>query len=120
MLTRLGTKGMNEGVSDAEADDRRIHPSIHWWLAPNVNDILRELDNIAKRAKARRLVHRKGNRPIPIANEIKTVYRTPPSQSLPTNWYRKDWYDDLDMYQKHDVKASHPEELPTIVSHYVF
>src|SRR5687768_11751093 len=98
MLTRLDFKAMNEGVSDSEADNRAIHPSIHFWLSPDINSILRELDNIGKRAKAQRLVHHKGNRPLPAADGTKTLYDTRPSPSLPGNWYRRDWYNGLDTY----------------------
>jgi hypothetical protein len=108
---------MNEGISDSEGDNRTLRPSIHWWLSPPISAILRELDNVTKRAKARRLVHRKGNRPLPQKpGETKVLYKTSPSSSLPRNWYRENWYGNLDMYQKHDLKASDPEELPTIVS----
>ena len=60
MLRHLQSSGMNYNITDSESSDRVLQPSVHWWLSPNVIHILEELDTLGKRAKASRLVLRKG------------------------------------------------------------
>lgn len=118
MLTRLQSRGMNYPLTDEESSERMIQPCTHWWLAPEILPILRELDAIRKRAKAQRLLTKRGNRPIPQGTNDKIITDSSPTPYLPQNWYRRDWYDNLTQYQKLDIAASGAtEDLPNIVSH---
>ena len=95
MLQQLQSAGMNYDITDSESSDRVLQPCIHWWLSPDVISILQELDGLGKRAKALRLVPKKGNRPLPQTKNIKTVYDSIMTTSLPKNWYCYEWYESL-------------------------
>src|ERR1700678_3118454 len=65
MLECLHPASMNYDITDSESSDRALQSCTHWWLSPNVISILQELDTLGKRAKASRLVSKKGNRSLP-------------------------------------------------------
>lgn len=117
MLQCLHSAGMNYDVTDSESSDRALQPCIHWWLSPDVISILEELDTLGKRAKALRLVSKKGNRPLPRTNNIKIVYNSTKTTFLPKNWYRHEWYESLCPFEQGDLNCADPETLPSNVSH---
>ena len=119
MLRRLHSAGMNYDLTDSESFEQSLQCSIHWWLSPNVIHILEELDTLGKRAKASRLVLRKGNRTLPLSRmkEIKIVYDSIKTTSLPKNWYRHEWFESLCPFEQADLDCAEPEMLPNIVSH---
>ena len=118
MLTRLQGRGMNYPLTDDESSERMIQPCNHFWLAPEILSILRELDDVRKQARVQRLITRRGNRPIPQGMNIRVIADSSPTPSLPKNWYRQEWYNNLTQYQKLEISASSAtEDLPNIVSH---
>ena len=117
MLECLHPAGMNYDITDSESSDRALQSCTHWWLSPNVISILQELDTLGKRAKASRLVSKKGNRSLPRTKNIKIVYDTTKTASLPNNWYRHEWYESLCPFEQGDLNCADPENLPSIVSH---
>jgi hypothetical protein len=116
MLKRLQSGGMNYDITDSESQDRALQSCIHWWLSPDVISILQELDALGKRAKALRLVSKKGNRPLPRSKDTKIVYNSTKTTSLPKNWYRHEWYESLCLFEQSDLNCADPENLPSIVS----
>ena len=117
MLHCLHSAGMNYDLTDSESSDRALQPCIHWWLSTDVISILRELDTLGKRAKASRLVIRKGNRQLLRTTSIKIIYDSTKTTSLPKNWYRHEWYESLCPFEQSDLNCADPESLPSIVSH---
>lgn len=117
MLQRLHSAGMNYDITDSESSDRVLQPCIHWWLSIDVISILQELDSLGKRAKALRLVSKKGNRPLSRTKNIKTVYDSTKTTYLPKNWYRREWYESLCPFEQGDLNCADPETLPSVVSH---
>jgi hypothetical protein len=117
MLQRLQSAGMNYDITDSESPDRALQSCTHWWLSPDVISILQELDILGKRAKASRLVSKKGNRPLPRTKNIKIVSDSTKVTSLPKNWYRHEWYESLCPFEQGDLNCADPENLPSIVSH---
>lgn len=117
MLQRLQSAGMNYDITDSESSDRALQSCTHWWLSTDVISILHELDTLGKRANALKLVSKKGNRPLPRTKTTKIVYDTPKTTSLPSNWYRHEWYESLCPFERSDLKCVDPENLPSIVSH---
>ena len=117
MLQCLQSGGMNFDLTDSESSDRAVQSCVHWWLSPHVISILQELDTLGKRAKASRLVSKKGNRPLPWNQSNKIVYNSPKVTSLPKNWYRHEWYESLCPFEQSDLNCADPESLPNIVSH---
>ena len=120
MLQHLHATGMNYDITDSESSDRALQPCTHWWLSDDVISILQELDTLRKRAKASRLVSRKGNRPLPRTKNITQVYDSIKTTSLPKNWYRCEWYECLCPFEQGDLSCADPETLPSIVSHLNF
>lgn len=120
MLQRLHSAGMNYDITDSESPDRAVQPCKHWWLSDDVISILQELDTLGKRAKASRLVSRKGNRPLPRTKIIKLVYDSAKTTCLPKNWYCREWYEGLCPFEQGDLDCADPENLPNIVSHPLF
>ena len=120
MLRRLQSSGMNYDITDSESSDRVLQPSVHWWLSPNVISILQGLDTLGKRAKSSKLVSRKGNQPLLQMKNVKTVYNSTKTISLPKNWYRHEWYETLCPFEQNDLNCDRPENLPNIVSHLNF
>jgi hypothetical protein len=122
MLKRLHSAGMNYDITDSESPDRALQSCIHWWLSTDVISILQELDTLGKRAKASRLVSKKGNRPLPRSKDTssKIVYNSTKTTSLPKNWYRHEWYETLCPFEQGDLNCADPENLPSIVSHLNF
>lgn len=120
MLERLHSAGMNYDITDSESSDRALQSCTHWWLSPDVIAILQELDTLGKRAKASRLVSRKGNRALPRTKNIKIVYDSIKTTSLPKNWYRREWYESLCSFEQGDLNCADPENVPSIVSHSKF
>lgn len=117
MLTRLQSRGMNYPLTDEESSERMVQSCTHWWLAPEILPILRELDTVRKRAKAQRLLSKRGNRPLPEGTNDRIIIDSSPTPYLPQNWYRQEWYDNLTQYQKLDIAASEAtENFPNIVS----
>jgi hypothetical protein len=117
MLARLSTKGMNGSLTDSEAVERVLRPCRQRWLAPEIFPILEALDELGKRAKARRLKTRRGNRPLPqTASHRVLIVDGTAVTSLPRNWYHPDWYTSLDSFEKIDLQATDVEVLPDIVS----
>ena len=55
MLTLLSGRGMNPPETDTEEPTKLMHACIHWWLAPEIDGILSEIDGIARQAKTRAL-----------------------------------------------------------------
>jgi hypothetical protein len=117
MLRHLHPAGMNYDITDSESSGRTLQPCTHWWLSADVISILQELDTLGKRAKASRLVSKKGNRPLPRTKNIKIVYDSTKTTSLPKNWYRHEWYESLCPFEQVDLNCADPESLPSIVSH---
>jgi hypothetical protein len=117
MLQHLHSAGMNYDMTDSESSDRALQSCMHWWLSPDVISILQELDTLGKRAKASRLVTKKGNRPLPRTKNTKIVYDSTKTASLPKNWYRHEWYESLCPFEQGDLDCADPENLPRIVSH---
>jgi hypothetical protein len=117
MLQHLHSAGMNYDITDSESPDRALQSCVHWWLSRDVISILEELDTLGKRAKASRLVSKKGNRPLPRTKNTKTVYDTTKTTTLPKNWYRHDWYESLCTFEQGDLNCADPESLPSVVSH---
>ena len=117
MLQRLHSVGMNCDITDSESSDRTLQPCTHWWLSADVISILQELDTLGKRAKSSRLVSKKGNRPLPRTKNIKIIYDSTKTASLPKNWYRHEWYESLCPFEQGDLNCADPENLPSIVSH---
>jgi len=118
MLQLLQSAGMNYDITDSESSDRALQTCVHWWLSPEVISILQELDTLGKRAKASRLVSKKGNRPLPRTKDInKVVYDSTKTTTLPKNWYRHEWYESLCPFERGDLNCADPENLPSIVSH---
>jgi hypothetical protein len=115
MLHRLHSAGMNYDMTDSESPDRALQPCTHWWLSPDVISILQELDTLGKRAKASRLVSRKGNRPLPRTNNTKIIYDSIKTTFLPKNWYHREWYEGLCPFEQGDLDCVEPEILPNIV-----
>jgi hypothetical protein len=111
---------MNYDITDSESEDRALQSCTHWWLSTDVISILQELDTLGKRAKASRLVSKKGNRPLPRSKDSKIVYNSITTTSLPKNWYRHEWYETLCPFEQSDLNCADPENLPSIVSHLVF
>lgn len=116
MLRRLHSAGMNYDMTDSESSERALQPCTHWWLSDDVITILQELDALGKRAKAKRLVTRKGNRPLPLTKNIKFVYDSTKTTGLPKNWYRREWYESLCPFEQGDLDCADPETLPNLVS----
>jgi hypothetical protein len=117
MLQHLHSAGMNYDITDSESSERALQSCTHWWLSPNVIHILQELDTLGKRAKASRLVVKKGNRPLSRTKKTKIVYDSIKTTSLPKNWYRHEWYENLCPFEQGDLDCAEPENLPNIVSH---
>ena len=117
MLELLCSAGMNYDITDSESPDRALQSCVHWWLSPDVISILEELDTLGKRAKASRLVTKKGNRPLPRTKNIKIIYDATKTTTLPKNWYRHEWYETLCPFEQGDLDCADPENLPSIVSH---
>ena len=117
MLQHLHSAGMNYDITDSESPDRALQSCVHWWLSPDMISILEELDTLGKRAKASRLVVKKGNRPLPRTKNNKIVYDTTKTATLPKNWYRHEWYESLCPFEQGDLNCAGPENLPSIVSH---
>jgi hypothetical protein len=115
-LERLTPNGMNYPITDSESPDRAVQPCVHWWLAPELTVILNELDALSKRAKAQRLIARKGNRSLPQTNNVKEILDSRPTRSLPINWYRPEWYKGLNTFQKVDLRSRKADELVDIVN----
>jgi hypothetical protein len=117
MLLRLSSKGMNGSLTDSESPERVLRPCRQRWLAPEVFPILEALDELGKRAKARRLKTRKGNRPLPVTGLQRVIIVDgTPVPYLPRNWYHIGWYATLDSFQKTDLMAADVKDLPDIVS----
>lgn len=117
MLRRLHAAGMNCDITDSESSDRALQSCRHWWLSDDVISLLQELDTLGKRAKALRLVSRKGNRPLPRTKNVKIIYDSTKTTHLPKNWYRHEWYEGLCPFEQGDLDCADPETLPSIVSH---
>ena len=115
MLYRLHSTGMNYDITDSESPDRALQPCTHWWLSPDVISILQELDTVRNRAKASRLISKKGNRPLPRTKSTKIIYDSTKTASLPKNWYRCEWYEGLCPFEQGDLNCADPENLPSIV-----
>jgi hypothetical protein len=111
---------MNYDMTDSESSDRALQSCTHWWLSDDVISILQELDTLGKRAKALRLVARKGNRPLPQTTNNKFVYDSTKTTGLPKNWYRREWYESLCPFEQGDLDCADPEILPSIVCHLNF
>ena len=79
--------------------------------------ILQELDTLGKQSKALRLLSKKGNWPLPWTKNIKIVYDSTKTTSLPKNWYHCKWYESLCPFEQGDLNCADPENLPSIVSH---
>lgn len=118
MLESLGNAGMNCPLSDIEDSiDRELQRCEHFWLSPEILILFETLDSIGKRAQNAKLTTRKGNRPLRVNNKpAKRVLNSPITPSLPKNWYREEWYNHLDLYQKTDLKTAKTKALPDIVS----
>lgn len=118
MLESLGNGGMNYPLSDSEDSiDRELQHCEHFWLSTEILNLFEALDLIERRAQNSKLKPRRGNRPLRINNKpAKRVLDSPPTSSLPKNWYREEWYTHLDLYQKTDLDAAKIKALPDIVS----
>jgi hypothetical protein len=117
MLEGLGNGGMNYPLSDSDSIDKELQRCEHFWISPEILNIFDELDLIDRRAQNSKLTRRRGNRPLRINNKpAKRVLDSPVTQSLPKNWYREEWYNHLDLYQKTDLEAAKIKALPDIVS----
>ena len=117
MLQHLHSAGMNYDITDLESSDRALQSCTHWWLSADVISILQKLDTLRKQAKASRLVSKKGNWPLPWTKNIKIVYDSTMTTSLPKNWYCHEWYESLCPFEQGDLNCADPENLPSIVSH---
>ena len=89
----------------------------HFWLSTEIINLFEALDMIERRARNSKLITRRGNRPLPINKKpAKRVLDSPVTPSLPRNWYREEWYNHLDLYQKTDLKVAKNKALPDMVS----
>src|ERR1700735_467370 len=118
MLESLGNGGMNYPLSDSEDSvDKELQRCEHFWLTPEILILFETLDLIGKRARAAKFTTRRGNRPLRVNNKpAKKILDSPVTPSLPKNWYREEWYNHLDLYQKTDLRAAKTKTLPDIVS----
>jgi len=118
MLESLGNGGMNCPLSDSEdSTDKELQRCEHFWISIEILSLFEVLDLTEKRAKNSRFITRKGNRPLRINNKpAKRILDSPVTPLLPKNWYREEWYDRLDLYQKTDLRAAKIKALPDIVS----
>jgi hypothetical protein len=117
MLESLGNAGMNSPLSDSDSIDKDLQRCEHFWLSPEILSLFEALDSIHRRAQNSKLTRRRGNRPLRINNKpAKIVLDSPVTPSLPKNWYREEWYNRLDLYQKTDLEAAKIKVLPDIVS----
>jgi hypothetical protein len=115
MLECLRGRGMNIPLTDDESSERAVQPCTHWWLSPEILPILHGLDDIRKQGKKRQLLPKIGNRPLHQTNEVQTIWHSPPTPSLPKNWYRPEWYTQLDKSQQIELRPTAAEDLPNIV-----
>jgi hypothetical protein len=122
MLESLGNGGMNYPLSDTEDSmDKELQRCEHFWLSPEILNLFDALDFIERRARNSRLTTRRGNRPLRINNKpAKRVLDSPVTPFLPKNWYREEWYNHLDLFQKTDLAATKEKALPDIVSSFMF
>jgi hypothetical protein len=118
MLESLGNGGMNCPLSDSEDSiDKGLQRCEHFWLSTEIISLFEGLDAIGRRAQVSKLITRRGNRPLRISNKpVKRVLDSPVTPLLPRNWYRVEWYNHLDLYQKTDLGAAENKDLPDIVS----
>jgi hypothetical protein len=118
MLENLGNGGMNCPLSDSEDSiDKELQRCEHFWLSTEIISLFEVLDSIERRAHASKLITRRGNRPLRINNKpVKRVLDSPVTPSLPRNWYREEWYNHLDLYERIDIRAAKNKALPDIVS----
>ena len=118
MLENLGSSGMNCPLSDSEDSiDKELQPCEHFWLTPEILNLFEALDLIERRARNSKITTQRGNWHLRINKKpAKRVLDSPVTPSLPKNWYREEWYNHLDLYQKTDLKAAKIKPLPNIVS----
>jgi hypothetical protein len=120
MLKSLGNGGINCLLSDLEdLIDKELQrcEHFHFWLSTEIISLFEALDSIERRAHILKLKIQRGNWPLCINNKpVKRVLDSPVTPSLLRNWYREEWYNHLDLYQKTDVKAVKNKVLPDIVS----
>ena len=118
MLESLGNSGMIYPLLDLEDSiDKELQHCEHFWLSTEIISLFEALDLIGRRAQNSKFITRRGNRPLRINNKpVKRVLDSPVTPALPRNWYREEWYNHLDLYQKTDLKAAKNKAFPDIVS----
>jgi hypothetical protein len=118
MLKSLGNGGMNCPLSDSEDSiNKELQRCDHFWISTEIISLFEALDLIERRARLSKIITRRGNRPLRINNKpVKRVLDSPVTPLLPGNWYREQWYNHLDLYEKTDLKAAENKVLPDIVS----
>lgn len=112
---------MNAPESDTESTGRCLRPCTHWWLAPQITKVFREIDDAGGRAKAKPLITRRGNRALTRKTNSTTtatnyVRDSEPTPHLPMNWYRSEWREGLSKVDKVYLRMAEASDLPNIVS----
>ncbi|RDX40372.1 hypothetical protein OH76DRAFT_1366335 [Lentinus brumalis] len=120
VLRKLGVDGMSSDEEDDDAPFRRFRAYDVPWRSEAVTKMLRALDALHRRW--RRKSSKRGAQPRMryLANEP-TATPTPAVPRLPSNAYKRPWYDDIPSFERDDLNARPTEfdfQVPQAIKTY--